>query len=122
MTENNSHLMPETEGPLLCYEVTGHVTTEQYLDFLARVKANISTYGEFRLLLVYDDFQGWQEQAAEMDVSLYVEYGKYFKKFCLVGPPDKEIMSKMIASSMISGELKIFAKGQFAAALAWVKS
>lgn len=114
--------MQETEGPLLCYTVASQVTEAEYLDFLARVRANIATYGEFRLLLLYTNFQGWEQSAAEMDLSFYVEYGKYLKKFCLIGAPDKEVMSKMIAKQMIGGELKIFAAGRLAEALAWART
>ncbi len=122
MTTQINQLMDESEGSLLCYRIAGKVIESEYLDFLARVKANIATYGEFRLLLLYTNFQGWEQSAAEMDVAFYVEYGKYLKKFCLIGAPDKEVMSKLIAKQMISGELRIFAAGRLAEALEWAKS
>ena len=116
-----NYLMPESEGPLLCYAVVGAVTEGSYIDFLKQVKDRIATYGEFRLLLDYQNFLGWEKEAAEMDVTFYIEQGKYMTKFCLVGPPDKEILSKSIASAMIAGELKVFSRDHFAQALAWAK-
>lgn len=122
MGQRNPLLLPESEGPLLCYDVPRQVTVDNYTDFLTDVQTTIKNHGEFRLLLLYGRFENWAEQAAEQDVTFYVEYGKYMKKFCLVGPPDKEIMSKMIASAMIAGELKIFSKERYADAVLWAKS
>ena len=122
MSETLNHLLPATEGPTLCYLVSSPVTVSEYTEFLILVRNNIEKYGEFRLYLLYDHFQGWDAEAANMDVSFYVEYGKYLKKFCLVNPPEKEIMSKMLTKPMISGELKIFSKERQEEALAWVKS
>lgn len=116
-----NYLMPESEGSLLCYAVVGAVTETSYVVFLNNVKDRIAAYGEFRLLLDYQNFLGWEKEAAEMDVSFYIEQGRFMKRFCLVGPPDKEILSKSIASAMISGELKVFSREHFADALAWAK-
>lgn len=122
MGQRNPLLLPESEGALLCYDVPRQVTVDNYTDFLNDVQATIKAHGEFRLLLLYGRFENWEEGAAEQDVTFYVEYGKYMKKFCLVGPPDKEIMSKMIASAMIAGELKIFSKERYADAILWAQS
>ncbi len=116
-----NYLMPESEGSLLCFAVVGAVTETSYIDFLRQVKERIETYGEFRLLLDYQNFLGWEKEAAEMDVTFYIEQGPYMKRFCLVGPPDKEILSKSRASTMIAGELKVFSRNHFAQALAWAK-
>ena len=122
MPETLNYLMQESEGPTLCYKVSSPVTVEEYVDFLERVKVNIKTYGEFRLCLLYENFQGWDAEAANMDVSFYVEYGRYLKKFCLINPPEKEVMSKMVTKPMISGELKIFSKSKQNEAFFWVKA
>lgn len=122
MGTRNPLLLPESEGPVLCYDVPRQVTVEIYHAFLQDVQEAIAAHGEFRLLLLYGRFENWEEGAAEQDVSFYVDYGKHMTKFCLVGPPDKEIMSKMIASSMIAGPLKIFSRERYTEALAWIKT
>lgn len=122
MGQRNPLLLPESEGSLLCYDVPRQVTVDIYSAFLKDVQATIEAHEEFRLLLLYGKFENWEEHAAEQDVTFYVEYGKYMQKFCLVGPPDKEIMSKLIASSMIAGELKIFSRERYADAVLWAKT
>lgn len=118
----HDEIMPETAGPVLCYRATRAVTLELYNDYIARVKASIAEFGEFRLLIYYSHFPGWDEPAAEQDLAFYTEYGKYMRKLCLVNAPEKEILAKMLRKNMIGGELKVFSEEHLATALAWIKA
>lgn len=122
---NDSHLdeiMPDTGGCVLCYKATKPVSLELYNDYIQRAKKCIEAHGEFRLLIYYKDFPGWDSGAASQDVSFYSEYGKFMKKLCLVNPPDKEITAKVLRKNIIGGEMRIFPEARLQEALDWVKS
>ena len=114
--------MAETEGPALCYRATRPVSDELYSDYIERVKASIRDYGEFRLLIYYKNFPGWDEQAASKDLPFYAEYGRYMKKIALVNAPDKEVMAKLLRKNIIGGEMRIFSEERLQEALGWIKS
>ncbi len=122
MDDYRNEIMPETEGPVLCYRATRPVSADLYDDYISRVKESIDKYGEFRLLVHYKNFPGWDEPAAEKDLTFYTEYGKYMTKLCLVNAPEKEILAKVLRKGMIGGELRLFADNKLAEAIAWIKS
>ena len=122
MQDYRDEIMPETEGPALCYRATRAVSNELYSNYIERVKTSIKDYGEFRLLIFYKDFPGWDEQAASKDLPFYAEYGKYMKKLALVNAPEKEVMAKMLRKNIIGGELKIFSEDRLQEALTWIKT
>ena len=121
MQDYRDEIMDETEGPALCYRATRAVTDELYSDYIERVKASIKQYGEFRLLIAYKNFPGWDEPAAVKDLPFYAEYGKYMKKLALVNAPDKEIMAKILRKNIIGGEMKLFTEDKLQDALRWIK-
>jgi hypothetical protein len=123
MNEKFNRLMPESEGATLCYELSKPISKEGYEDnFLAPALQLVHKYGELRLLMHYTNYQGWEQEAAEMDIAAHVELGRYMKKMALVNAPDKEIMSRMLKKSLNHAELRFFKTDQLEEAIKWVKS
>lgn len=123
MNEKFNRLMPESEGAALCYELSKPISKEGYEDnFLAPALQLVNKYGELRLLMYYTNYQGWEQEAAEMDIAAHVELGRYMKKMALVNAPEKEIMSRMVKKALNHGELRFFKTEQLQEAIAWVKS
>lgn len=122
MQDYRDEIMDETKGPVLCYRATRAVTNELYSNYIERVQAAIAEYGEFRLLISYKNFPGWDEPAAEKDLAFYAEYGRHMKKLALVNAPDKEIMAKLLRKNIIGGEMKLFSEDRLADALEWIKA
>ncbi len=123
MNNKFNRLMPESEGPVLCYEISKPISAQGYEEnFLVHVRKIIETYGELRMLNHFTSYQGWEEQAAQMDLFAHVDLGKYVTKLALVNAPEKEIMARLIRKSLIKGQLRFFGNHQLAEAIAWVKS
>lgn len=107
----------------MCYEISKPISLEGYQgNFLGLAQKIIATYGEFRLLLYYTDYQGWEEQAAELDLKHYAEMGRHMTKLALVNAPEKELMARMIRNPLTNAELRFFAQNRLQEALEWVKS
>lgn len=122
MTDFRDEIMAETGGPVLCYRATRAVSDELYSDYIHRVQEAVKAYGEFRLLIHYQDFPGWDAVAAEKDVGFYSQYGRYMKKLALVNPPDKEVMAKLLRKDIIGGAIRIFSGDRLGEAIDWVRS
>lgn len=115
-------MMPETIRPALCYYARRIITPHLYAQYVEQVELSIKEFGEFRVLIKYEDFPGWAQAAAEDDVNFYMTYGKYMHKMALVNPSEKEVMTKFVRKPLIKGELKIYTEARFDEALAWIRS
>ena len=123
MNDKFNRLMPESEGATLCYELNKPISKEGYeQNFLAPALDIVSKYGELRLLMYYTSYKGWEQEAAEMDISAHVELGRHMKKMALVNAPEKEIMSRLVKKPMNHGELRFFKTEHLQEAITWVKS
>lgn len=123
MTDDyRDEIMDETGGPVLCYRATRAVSDALYSNYIERVQLCIKEFGEFRLLIYYKNFPGWDKEAASKDLPFYAEYGRFMKKLALVNPPDKEVMAKVLRKKIIGGEMKIFTEAQLPQALEWIKA
>ncbi len=123
MNDKFNRLMPESEGPTLCYELSKPISKQGYEEnFLAPALRLVHKYGEVRLLLHYSHYQGWEQGAAEMDILAHVELGRFMKKMALVNAPEKEIMSRLLKQALNQAELRFFKTEQLQEAIAWIKS
>lgn len=113
--------MPHSGGAFLAYEIVRPISREGYAVFLEITNAIINKYGELRLLLYYKNFEGWEREAAEMDLEAHITIGHNMKRFAIVSAPEREIMSRMIKKPMLGGEIRFFSENRLDDALAWVK-
>lgn len=122
VNEKLNRLMPESEGPVLCYEITKPISLEGYELFLKLVRDILERYGEVRVLMYYSDYQGWEKGAAEMDFASHIEFGPKLVKLAIVNAPEKEIMARIIRKPLTGAELRFFSEEGLQEALAWIKA
>lgn len=126
MTEtNNNRVMEQSEGSLLCVEAADAVTLDYYQNFyLPPLEKIFAKFGHASILFYYpdrDSFPGWSEEAADLNIQKLTEFGRKIQKVALVDPPEKVASRWNLLSPLISGDIKIFGKGQLDQALAWIK-
>lgn len=122
MNEKFNRLMPESEGSLLCYEITKPISRAGYEEnFLNLARKIIKDKGELRILNYFNPYQGWEEDAAELDIISHVDLGKFVTKMAFVNAPEKEVMARLIKKPLTSAQLRFFNKDQLSQALQWVK-
>ena len=123
LNEKFNRLMPESEGSVLCYEINRPISLEGYeKNFLDPAQSIIKQYGELRLLNYFTNYQGWEEEAAIVDLSAHVTLGRYVKKMAFVNAPEKEVMARLIRQSLTNAELRFFPENLLKDAIKWVKS
>ena len=81
----------------------------------------IEKAGTIKLLVILDDFQGWQKGDDWGDMSFYSEHGDQIDKIAIVGDPKWEDEMLMFAGSGLRrAPVKYFSESDLAAAQAWL--
>ena len=111
ITENSNTLRIDANGKL---------HHSDYQKLTPEVEKLIAKHDKIRIIIVTDDFHGWDLQAAWDDLKLGLKHHKSIERFALVG--DKKWMEWLSKSAawMINGEVKFFEKPQQADAEAWI--
>ena len=120
--EKYNTIMDETDDRVLCVKIHKPISKEGYENnFLPRIRDMVEKTGEIRLLVFYEDYKGWEEEASALDMQTSVAYRDKLARFALVNPPEKEMFQKKIKSFFMSGEFRNFAAEDFGEALDWVR-
>lgn len=121
MNQNFNEIMPETTDRILCIRIVRPITAEGYRhNLLDRLDRMIATYGEIRLLVHYEHYVGWEEDAARDNMATLPEYGPKIRRMALVNPPKSAILDAKIKQPLLKGEVKIFSDDEISTALEWV--
>ena len=115
-------LLPETAGNVICLEISGRVTLEDYKSVLMPVANDVlSTFGDCRILISYTGrFYGWDADAASFDFSMLLEKASLVKKVALINPPENVVSRWDKIKPLIGGEVRIFAAAEFDDGLKWI--
>lgn len=114
-------ILPESTGDLVALRVSGKLRDADYKDFVPKAEAIIEREGSMRLLMIFEDFEGWDAHAAWDDFKFGVANGKHIKRFALVGNHKwQEWCAKL--SRVVMCESQFFQDKDAEQAWAWVKS
>ena len=123
MSEHFNEVMPETTDLVLCMRIVRPITADGYRhNLLDRLDQMIATHGEIRLLVHYDRYAGWEEDAARNNMATLPEYGPKIRRMALVNPPKSAIIDAKVKQPLLKGEVQIFSADALADALEWVSS
>ncbi|QQG36281.1 MAG: STAS/SEC14 domain-containing protein [Micavibrio aeruginosavorus] len=122
MNEKFNIIMPETTDRVLCIMVDKPVSVEGYTqNFLPRVEEMAARHGEVRLLVYFKNYQGWEEEAALLDLNMTPKLGGYVRRFAMVNPPQKLLALLNLKKPLITGKTRSFNEAELDKALAWVQ-
>lgn len=123
MPDHYNEIMPESDDRVLCIRITKPITEDGYKNnFLPRIDAMVSKHGGVRLLAWYDQYKGWEENAAKENMISTILYAGKVRKIALINPPESRLIDAKIKMPVVGGEIKIFNDNEFETALAWVRS
>ena len=116
-------IMPQSTDRVICIEVDKPISEEGYANnFLPRIIEMIKKHGEIRMVIYYKKFQGWEKNAAVLDLKASAEYSSKLKKAALVNPPQKEEFKQSFKQQLIKGEVQTFGEDQLQEAIDWATS
>jgi hypothetical protein len=121
--EKYNTIMPESTDRVLCVRVHKVISSEGYeKNFLPHIKTMLEKHNEIRLVIHYENFQGWEYDAAKEDMVAFVELGSKIIKCALVNPPESEVFRRALKKDGYKGEIKLFKNSDLEQAIEWAKA
>lgn len=118
--KNDSVFLPESNERVLCFRVVEKMLAANYARSGDEMRQMIAEQGELRMVIDYENFDGWEEDAAKMDMGFSSEFAEYFTKMAFVNAPQiVMIQMKLKAPMMEKIQLRFFAPGEFDTAFQW---
>lgn len=117
-----SYMVKEVvDGKVLEMELTGTLTREAYEEFVPEIEALIRQHGKLRMLVVLNDFHGWDAGALWEDIKFDYHHFHDIEKLALVGESKWEEGMSVFCRPFTSAAIKYFDKAELPAARLWVR-
>ena len=116
------HILPESDGNLICLKVSGKLTDADYKAFIPKIEDVIEEFGTAKFYVDMLDLEGWEWRAAWDDFAFGIQHWSDFTKIAMVGNKQWEELSARVADKITKADVRYFEESQAAEALVWVKS
>lgn len=113
-------IIPE-EGDLVRVEVRGKLTQEDYDALIPGWEATIARYGSMRMLLLMEDFHGWEPGAAWDDFRFGLTHATKVRRVAMVGEKSWQKWMAKLGGVFLPGAVKYFDRSDLAEAEGWVR-
>ncbi len=111
----------EQGGNLRVLRVTGLLKKSELDSVQSAVINQQESNPNIRLLVIADNFQGWERGADWGDITFFSTYGDMIQKIAIVAPARWEIdLTTFAMAGLRRAPVKFFSEGQLAQARAWV--
>jgi len=113
----------ENIGCLLVVKITGKLSKPE-IDAAQRVAIDvIRREGRARILIIGENFKGWQEKGNWGDLSFMMKYDSQIERIAIVGNKKwEDLVIAFTGKGMRSAQVEYFLPAQLGAARAWVTS
>ncbi|QLQ31410.1 MAG: STAS/SEC14 domain-containing protein [Candidatus Thiothrix singaporensis] len=117
--------LPESEGSVLGFEISGKVTLDEEKAWIARLDKVLEEHGKVSVLAVLDEGAGWGVKAGIEDLQWIMKNMKKLDRIAIVS--DSSVWKWLIAvdsqfAKMIGIGEKYFETSQIADAWKWIKA
>ncbi|MDZ7691777.1 MAG: STAS/SEC14 domain-containing protein [Balneolaceae bacterium] len=117
MIEINEH----SEHGILALKVSGTLTEDELEELVPSLEEHISESTHPHLLMIMDDFDGWENAAAAWkDLQLDAKYIGYFDRIAIIGEKKWQKWGTRLVDPLTSEELKFFPIEQADNAWEWI--
>ncbi|MEO8045383.1 MAG: STAS/SEC14 domain-containing protein [Spartobacteria bacterium] len=114
-------IIPE-EGNLIRVEASGKLTQEDYDKLIPSWEKTIEQHGSMRLLLVLQNFEGWEPGAAWEDFRFSSSHQDKVERIAVVGEKAWQKWIMKLGSFFLRENLKYFDAPELAAAESWIRA
>ena len=112
----------QTNSPsILGFRLTGRLRDEDYRVFIPMLDGAISAEGRLRLLALFDDFHGWDLQAAWDDLVFGIRHYSDFDRIALVGDQRWQEWMALFCKPFTQAAVRYFDASELDAAWAWLR-
>jgi len=114
--------LPRSKGNVVGVRATGKLTDADYKEFIPQLEEKISEYGQVRVLVDMEGFEGWDLLAAWDDFAFGMTHWHHFEKMALVGDNTWEKAAARVTDLLMRGEVRFFELDQATDAWEWIES
>ncbi|KVX02416.1 STAS/SEC14 domain-containing protein [Shewanella frigidimarina] len=113
--------IPVFDGNTIAVRASGQLTLEDYQQFLPQLETQIKRLGKISLLFEFDNFTGWDLDAAIDDIKFGMKHLSDFDRIAMVGDKSWEHWMALIAKPfLISSEVRYFNREDLQQAWDWL--
>jgi hypothetical protein len=109
------------EGDFRVMRITGLLKKSEFDAALAAEARQWRPTSRVKVLVIVEDFKGWERGADWGDVAFFFEHDHQIEKIAIVSDPKWEVQTLVFAGAGVRrGEVKFFPTNQMAQARAWL--
>jgi hypothetical protein len=120
--DNAMHKIIPEEGNLVRVEASGKLTQEDYDQLIPSWKKTIAQFGSMRLLLILQDFEGWEPGAAWDDFRFGTSHSDKVERIAVVGEKKWQKWLMKLGAFFLREDLKYFESSDLAEAERWIRA
>jgi hypothetical protein len=113
-------LIPINEDGVVGLQMTGVLRDADYQSFVPDLDKLLERIAPVRVLVDWEDFEGWDEEAAANAFHFRMTHRSDFERIAILGGRDYQRDAKRLAEELGDVEVRLFAVGERDAALAWL--
>ncbi len=114
--------MPVSEGNTIAIRASGKLSHEDYQKFIPELEKQIEEYDKVTLLFEFDNFTGWDLEAAKDDFKFGMKHLDDFERIAMVGDKAWEHWMSFIAKPfLLSAEVRYFNRENLQDAWDWLR-
>lgn len=114
--------IPVFDGNTIAVRASGKLTHEDYQNFLPQLEEQIKEFGKVSMLFEFDNFTGWELEAAKDDFKFGMKHLADFERIAMVGDKGWEHwMALMAKPFLLSGKVRYFNRENLQDAWDWLR-
>jgi SpoIIAA-like len=115
------HIHQEEPGGLLVATVSGRIHYSEFLPVWQKSAEAIERVGKIRILILLDNFHGWETSEAWGDTSFQQRYDTFIERIAIVGDSQwKDLVLAFAGKPFRTLPIQYFLPTQLAEARAWL--
>jgi len=109
------------KGNLIVLRITGLLRKSEWDAVLPTEARQWGPTTRVKVLVILEDFKGWERGADWGDMDFFVEHDQQIEKIAIVADPKWKLETLMFAGAGVrSGQVKFFPENQLTMARAWL--
>lgn len=114
-------LAEEKRGKVITVHVTGKLSRSDYQRFVPEIERAIRDHGRVRLLVVMDDFAGWDMGALWEDIKFDAKHFNDVERVAMVGEKRWQEGMSTFCKPFTTAEVRYFERGELPDAHLWIE-
>jgi hypothetical protein len=115
-----THVDEKIQGKVMEIHLNGTLTKEDYAQFVPKTEELIRTHGKIRMLVMMDDFHGWDGGALWEDIKWDAKHFNDVERIAVVGEAKWQKWMASFCKPFTTAKIRYFDRGQEPEARAWL--